>query len=131
MDTSGWPRSRCSGAITPGAKTRVSRLERDSGGWVAAYNLGLIEDRLGDPEAVIDHLETALASGLSDRYQLLARLWLARNHHRAGSDDDARKQIALLHQEKKGCTNGSSFWTAIKARCCAVCLERMFGWRSS
>jgi tetratricopeptide (TPR) repeat protein len=86
----------------PQARKHASAaLQRDSGGWVAAYNLGLIEDRLGNAQAVIDHLQTALTSGLPDLYQLLARLWLARNYHRVGRDDDAGKQIALLRQEKK------------------------------
>jgi tetratricopeptide (TPR) repeat protein len=83
-------------------KHAMAALERDSGGWVAAYNLGLIEDRLGASEAAIDHLQTALTSGLPDRYQPLARLWLARSYHRLGRDAAAAKQIALLRQEKKG-----------------------------
>jgi tetratricopeptide (TPR) repeat protein len=83
-------------------KHASAALERDTNGWAAAYNLGLIEDRLRDSEAVIDHLQTALTSGLPDRYQLLARLWLARNYHRLGRDDLAEKEIALLRKEKKG-----------------------------
>jgi tetratricopeptide (TPR) repeat protein len=82
-------------------KHALDALKRDAGGWIAAYNLGLIEDRTGDSEAVIDHLQTALINGLPDRYQLMARLWLARNYHRLGRDDDAQKQIALLRKEKK------------------------------
>jgi tetratricopeptide (TPR) repeat protein len=77
-------------------------LKRDTDGWAAAYNLGLIEDRRDNADAAIRHLETALANGLPDRYQPLARLWLARNYHRLGRDDVAKKQIALLRKETKG-----------------------------
>jgi tetratricopeptide (TPR) repeat protein len=77
-------------------------LKRDTDGWTAAYNLGLIEDRRDDADAAIRYLDTALANGLPDRYQLLARLWLARNYHRLGRDDVAQKQIALLRKETKG-----------------------------
>jgi tetratricopeptide (TPR) repeat protein len=85
------------------ARRRASAaLKRDTDGWAAAYNLGLIEDRRDDADAAIRYLDTALASGLPDRYQLLARLWLARNYHRLGRDDVAQKQIALLRKETKG-----------------------------
>ncbi len=76
--------------------------ERDRG-WMAAYNLGLIEDRQGSAEAAVKVLEAALKSGIPHRhYRLLARLWLARNYHRLGHDEDASKQIMLLRKEKKG-----------------------------
>ncbi len=78
-------------------------LERDAGNWMITYNLGLIEDRRGDAVAAVKYLETTFSSGIPhSHYKLLARLWLARNYHRLGHDEDASKQIMLLRKEKKG-----------------------------
>jgi tetratricopeptide (TPR) repeat protein len=80
----------------------LAARERDRG-WMAAYALGLIEDRQGHAELAVEHLKAALTSSIPhSRFRLLARLWLARNYHRLGCDDDAGKQIMLLRKEKKG-----------------------------
>ncbi|HVO70104.1 MAG TPA: tetratricopeptide repeat protein [Aggregatilineaceae bacterium] len=78
-------------------------LERDPRGWKAAYNLGLIEDRLEDAEEAITHLELALSAGIPHRrYRLLARLWLARNHYRRGQTEIARQQLEQMREQANG-----------------------------
>jgi len=80
----------------------LTALERDKG-WMAAYELGWIEDLQGSAESAVTYLERAFASGIPEsRFRLLTRLWLARNYHRLGRDEDARKQIALMRKETKG-----------------------------
>jgi len=81
----------------------LAALERDPSGWMAAYNLGLIEDRRGASEAVVEHVRHALAAGIShSRYRLLARLWLARAFYRQGQTDAAREQIDQMHKQAAG-----------------------------
>jgi tetratricopeptide (TPR) repeat protein len=81
----------------------LGALERGPGRWMPAYNLGMIEDRLGHADAAAGYLEKALAAGLPHRrYRLLARLWLARSYYRQGRADDARAQIALMRQQASG-----------------------------
>lgn len=71
--------------------------------WVAPYNLGMIEDRLGDSPAVVEHLKAVLDEGLPDsRHRLLTYLWLARAHHRLGDAEAARQALARLKGERKG-----------------------------
>jgi Tfp pilus assembly protein PilF len=71
--------------------------------WLTAYNLGMIEDRHGDAEAAITHLEQALTAGLPhSRYRLLTRLWLARNYYRTGQRDTARQQIDAMREQAGG-----------------------------
>jgi len=77
--------------------------ERDPGQWMGAYNLGLIEDRLGLAAEAIQHLERALDLGVpQSRYRLLTRLWLARNYARQGEPDAARAQLDLLREQTAG-----------------------------
>ncbi len=77
--------------------------ERDPGQWMGAYNLGLIEDRLGLAAEAIQHLERALDLGVpQSRYRLLTRLWLARNYARQGQPDAARAQLDLLREQTAG-----------------------------
>jgi tetratricopeptide (TPR) repeat protein len=83
-------------------KYALAALEQDKG-WMAEYELGMIEDRRGDAEAAIKHLEATFASGIPhSRFRLLARLWAARNCHRLGRDDDAQRQLDLMRKETKG-----------------------------
>jgi Tfp pilus assembly protein PilF len=78
-------------------------LEHAKGDWVAAYNLGMIEDRLGESQAAIAHLRQALAQGLPDsRHRLLTWLWLARAHYRQGEIAEAETALEQLRQERKG-----------------------------
>jgi tetratricopeptide (TPR) repeat protein len=71
--------------------------------WVAPYNLGMIEDRLGESEAAIQHLSAVLQGGLPDsRHRLLTYLWLARAHYRLGQTGQADEALAKLKRETKG-----------------------------
>ena len=71
--------------------------------WVAAYNLGMIEDRLAEPQAVVEHLTQALTHKIPDvRHRLLIHLYLARAYARLGSLDAAQREIELLKQHRNG-----------------------------
>lgn len=72
-------------------------LARDSSGWMAAYNLGLIADRQGDAAEAILMLERALDARIPDaRHRLIAYLWLARAYLRRGQIPAARKQLEAM-----------------------------------
>ncbi|MCY4464256.1 MAG: tetratricopeptide repeat protein [Chloroflexi bacterium] len=71
--------------------------------WVAAYNLGMIEDRLRDSPAVIRHIESALAAKMPDsRHRLLAHLYLWRAHRRLDDVAAAETALASLRRERAG-----------------------------
>ena len=71
--------------------------------WVAAYNLGMIEDRLQDAQATIEHLNLALKQKVPDaRHRLLIHLYMARAHSRLGDKSAAQEQIALLKKQRSG-----------------------------
>ncbi len=73
------------------------------GEWVALYNLGMIEDRLGNSEAVIAHLTGALALKVPDaRHRALIHVYLARAYARLGRMDEAREAVAALKKLKAG-----------------------------
>lgn len=71
--------------------------------WVAAYNLGMIEDRLGLSAGAIEHLRSALALKMPDsRHRLLAHLYLVRAHLRLGDATAAAQALDALKSEKSG-----------------------------
>jgi tetratricopeptide (TPR) repeat protein len=71
--------------------------------WVAAYNLGMIEDRLRDAEAAVTHLTAALALKVPDaRHRLLIHLYLARAYARLGRTEAAADEVALLVKHRSG-----------------------------
>jgi len=71
--------------------------------WVAAYNLGMIEDRLEMPDAAIEHLNRALALKVPDvRHRLLIHLYLARAYARKGDLEAAQAELALMKRHKNG-----------------------------
>lgn len=81
----------------------LQALERDSGGWMAAYNLGMIADRRGEAGAAVDYLARALDARIpQSRYRLMARLWLARNYVRLGRRDDAQREVERIRKESAG-----------------------------
>lgn len=78
-------------------------FEREPTYWVAPYNLGMIEDRLGESEKVVEHLNAVLEHGLPDsRHRLLTYVWLARAYHRLGQADKADETLAKVKREGKG-----------------------------
>lgn len=69
--------------------------------WVTAYNLGMIYDRLGESEAVIDALTVKLPSRLPDaRHRLLVNLYLIRAHAQTGHVEQAERALMALRQDK-------------------------------
>ena len=71
--------------------------------WVAAYNLGMIEDRLQLNEAVIEHLRAALTLKMPDsRHRLLAHLYLLRAYIRLGDTVGAEQALDEMKREKSG-----------------------------
>jgi tetratricopeptide (TPR) repeat protein len=76
---------------------------REPGYWVAPYNLGMIEDRLGESQAALEHLDAVIEKGLPDsRHRLLTYLWMARAHYRLGQVDRADEALQRLKREGKG-----------------------------
>ncbi|MDZ4763703.1 MAG: hypothetical protein SGI73_04065 [Chloroflexota bacterium] len=78
--------------------------------WVALYNLGMIEDRLGRSVEVVGHLARALELNVPDvRHRLLIHLYLARAHARIGDADAAARSLDALKKQ----TNGVIEWNTI------------------
>jgi Tfp pilus assembly protein PilF len=78
-------------------------LELEPRHWVAAYNLGMIEDRMGRWADAIEHLRRALDAGMSDsRHRLLAYLWIARAQVALGKIDEAQTALEGMKREKRG-----------------------------
>lgn len=72
-----------------------------SANWVTAYNMGMIQDRLGDSEEVIKSLQQALADHVPDaRHRLMIQLYLVRAFCRLGRMDDAQKALKTLKAHK-------------------------------
>lgn len=71
--------------------------------WVASYNLGMIADRLGDSDLVIDSLDKALETEIPDsRHLLLVYLWRVRAYTRLNRLEDAQEAIANMKNEELG-----------------------------
>ena len=71
--------------------------------WVAAYNLGMIEERLRQDDAARRHLSDALSLDIPDsRHRLLVHLYLWRIHQRREDLDSASESLAALKREKAG-----------------------------
>ncbi len=80
---------------------QANEVEPDE--WVMPYNLGMIEDRLGMSDQVIEHLRRALEEGRPDvRHQVLIHLWLARALARLGQMAEAEAELASLRRLKRG-----------------------------
>ncbi|MBN2305350.1 MAG: tetratricopeptide repeat protein [Anaerolineae bacterium] len=81
----------------------LQALEREPRSWLAAYNLGLIEDRLGYAEEAVKHLDMALAANMPHRrYHLMARFWRIRNLSRLDRMDDAQQQLDTMRRYAAG-----------------------------
>ena len=69
--------------------------------WVAAYNLGMIEERLREDESAREHLDDALRLKMPDsRHRLLAHLYLYRIQRRAGAAPT--ESLDALKRERAG-----------------------------
>lgn len=71
--------------------------------WVAAYNLGMIEDRRRNSQAVIESLQAALAAKVPDvRHRLLIHFYLVRAYSRLGETERAQAALKQIEQYRKG-----------------------------
>ena len=78
--------------------------------WIAAYNMGMIEDRLRNSQAVIQQIRRALTLEIPDsRHRLLANVYLYRAHSRLGDAQAAQSALASLRRERAGLEE----WTVI------------------
>lgn len=94
------------------------------GEWVAAYNLGMIEDRLGLSAEAVEHLQQALQLRVPEkRHRLLVRLYLARAYARLGDIDAARAEVAAL-RDNRGALNE---WNALLSSDQAATLRAALG----
>lgn len=83
------------------AALKAAELAPDD--WVALYNLGMIEDRLRDSDAVTEHLSRALALKVPEvRHRLLIDLYLARAAARRGDLADADAHLAEMRRQRSG-----------------------------
>lgn len=94
------------------------------GEWVAAYNLGMIEDRMGDAESAVKHLNEALVMRAPDvRHQLLIYFYLVRNYARLNDTDAADRALEMLRKHRKGLAE----WETILASDQAETLRAVLG----
>jgi len=92
-----------SGNYTRALESAKKAAELAPDEWVALYNLGMIEDRLGKSPDVIAHLDKALALKVPDaRHRLLIHLYLLRAHARSGGVEAAQTQLDLLKKQRGG-----------------------------
>lgn len=91
-------------------------FEREPDQWVMPYNLGMIEDRMGLSEQVIDHLQRALTVGIPEgRHRLLVYLWLARAYARLDRHADLDEALAALRREKRGLSEWQTIFESEQA----------------
>lgn len=77
------------------AALRAYQLAPDE--WVAAYNLGAIEDRLKRPHDVLEHLRHALNQKIPDaRHRLLAHFYMARAYARLDDVVSAQESVKKI-----------------------------------
>lgn len=71
--------------------------------WVALYNLGMIEDRLGQSDAALQHLDQALALRVKDaRHRALIHFFRARAYARLGDEVRAHEALDALKRHRMG-----------------------------
>lgn len=71
--------------------------------WVALYNLGMIEDRVGNAQDAIGHLIKALDLKVPDaRHRVLIHLYLARAYARLGDMAHAAEQVTAIKRQRSG-----------------------------
>ncbi len=92
--------------------------------WVTYYNLGMIEDRLKQSEAVVEHLQRALDLKVPDtRHHLLIDFYLLRAYGRLGRIAEADKSLAALKKQ----TTGLEEWQTILKDDQAATLRQVIG----
>lgn len=90
------------GEFTQALDAGTKALELAPDEWVAAYNLGMIEDRLKMPREALDHLDRALAIGVPDaRHRLLIHLYRARAWMRLNDRSQADAAVSDIRAERR------------------------------
>lgn len=91
--------------------------------WVTAYNVGLLYDRLDNPDGVLDYLGEKLTARVPDsRHRLLIALYLIRAHVRKGDVASAESILPRLRRERGGLME----WQRLIASEDAAILKRNF-----
>lgn len=104
------------------AALRAAALAPDD--WVALYNLGMIEDRLRDSAAAIEHLSAALEQKVPDaRHRLLIHLYLLRAYARTNQPEAAAEQLKKMQRLRSGLEE----WQKILADDQAATLRAVLG----
>lgn len=101
---------------------KANQLASDD--WVTYYNLGMIEDRLHQSEAAVEHLNKALNLKVKDaRHRLLIHLYLARAYSRLGQMPQAEEQVKAV----KTHVGGLEEWQTILKSDQAATLRQVLG----
>ncbi len=104
------------------AAERSAALAPDD--WVAHYNRGMIEDRLGRSSQVVEHLQRALSLKVRDaRHRALIQFYLVRAYLRLGDVSAAQSALMSLRRERAGLEE----WGKILESEQALTLEKVLG----
>ncbi len=94
----------------------LKAYELAPGEWVASYNLGMIEDRLGESSAAVEHLNESLKAKVPDvRHRLLIYLYLVRAHARLGDFEQASADLTLLKKQRDGLKEWETIFSSDQA----------------
>jgi tetratricopeptide (TPR) repeat protein len=105
-----------------GAARRSAELAPND--WVALYNLGMVEDRLRQSDAVLEHLNRALELNVRDaRHRALIHFYRVRAFARLGDDAAAKTALELLKRHRLGLEE----WSRIVGSEQAVTLRAVLG----
>ena len=104
------------------AAAKAQELAPDE--WVAAYNLGMIEDRLENSRAAINQLNSAIGLKIPDsRHRLLVQLYLWRAYFRLRDDGGAATALEALRREKAGLEEWQVIMSADEAQALRAVLK--------
>ena len=91
------------GKLEDARRAALKAHELSPAEWVAAYNLGMIEERLHHDDLAREHLNSALSLDIPDsRHRLLVQLYLWRIYQRRADVERARASLDALKREKAG-----------------------------
>lgn len=91
------------GRFTDAQTSARKALELAPDEWVAAYNLGMIQDRLGLPAEALKNLDQALLLNVPDRrHRLLIQFYRIRAAERLGDQATAQEALLALRAERDG-----------------------------
>ncbi|HEX2621585.1 MAG TPA: tetratricopeptide repeat protein [Phototrophicaceae bacterium] len=95
------------------------------GEWVAAYNLGMIEDRLSEAKPAVDHLREALKAKVPDtRHRLLIYLYLIRAYARLGDLETAKTELKQLKKQAAGVNEWQTLFKSDQSETLRMVIEQ-------